>query len=363
MSWFQHLSPAVQAAVIAGAVAVLTALVTAVSTATNISLKARLDRRAAESAARELQRDLYRKYADPLTTAAESLYWRLREIFELGRSGYLGVGGGLTRFEKYKVSSTIYRLAALLGWMTALRRELSLSNAQHDRSVGPMREAVHKVVSALAEGGHVERDKATGLAHLWNISGIVAETAGQDIDLVVDRYRHENRVASVADLDAQRRSALLVNVAEALVMRTEGHGVPSEMIDATTDEAIAVLSTREAWIYRDLQEAIGDWMLRQSGFGSRRFDVMSYREFAEAERDPTGQDTVWLGLLHGVVDELDLGRDGRQDARIAQLRGVFEALANLIVQFHDAEPELSSVGETALTAVRESLANAGMSTS
>ena len=106
MSWFTHLAPAVQAAVIAGAVAVLAALVTAISTATNLVLKDRLDRRAAAAEERGLRRALYRNYADPLTSAAESLYWRLHEIFEDGRSGYLAPGGGRTRFETYKASST-----------------------------------------------------------------------------------------------------------------------------------------------------------------------------------------------------------------------------------------------------------------
>lgn len=95
-----------QAAVIAGAVAVLAALVTAISTATNLVLKDRLDRRAAAAEERGLRRALYRNYADPLTSAAESLYWRLHEIFEDGRSGYLAPGGGRTRFETYKASST-----------------------------------------------------------------------------------------------------------------------------------------------------------------------------------------------------------------------------------------------------------------
>jgi hypothetical protein len=73
-----------------------------------------------------------------------------------------------------------------------------------------MRLRVPKVIPAveatLAEGGHVERDKATGLMRLWGVSGIDAEAAGRDIDLVVDRCRHENRVASVMDLDEQQRS-------------------------------------------------------------------------------------------------------------------------------------------------------------
>jgi hypothetical protein len=69
VSWFTHLAPEAQAAVIAGAVAALTALITAISTATNVLLQARLDRRAAAAEQRGLRRELYRNYADPLTSA------------------------------------------------------------------------------------------------------------------------------------------------------------------------------------------------------------------------------------------------------------------------------------------------------
>jgi hypothetical protein len=110
VSWFKHIPPAAQAAVIAGAVAILAALVTAISTATNLVLKARLDRRAVAANDRGLRRDLYRKYADPLTSAAESLYWRLHEIFEDGRSGYLAPGGAVLD------SSTIRRAALGIAW-------------------------------------------------------------------------------------------------------------------------------------------------------------------------------------------------------------------------------------------------------
>jgi hypothetical protein len=247
---------------------VLTALVTAIGTATNIVLKDRLDRRAAASTARELQRELYRKYADPLTTAAESLYWRLREIFESGRSGYLGPGGGLTSFERYKVSSTLYRIAALLGWKAALTRELTLCNAQPDRSVGPMRQALDKLESALAQGSHIERDKAIRLTELWGVEGIEADAAGQDIDVVVDRCRHQNGVASVADLDGEQRNLLLLDVADALIIRIEHQAVPTETISSTSHEAIAALSIKQAWIYRDWQDAIGEWMLRENATGA-----------------------------------------------------------------------------------------------
>jgi hypothetical protein len=165
-------------------------------------------------------------------------------------------------------------------------------------------------------------------------------------------------VASVADLDGEQRNLLLLDVADALIMRIEHQAVPSETIARTSDEAIAALSIKQAWIYRDWQDAIGEWMLRENATGARRFDVMGYRSFSDIEREPKKGDAAWMELLRGLTDELELGANERTDARIAQLRGVFEAAANLIVQFHEAEPELSSASEATLVAVRSTLSYA-----
>lgn len=357
MSWFEDLQPAVQAAVVAGGVALLTALITATSTATNLVLKDWLDHRATASTERELRRTLYRKYADPLTSAAESLYWRFREIFEVGRSAYLQPGGGLTRFEKYKASSTRYRVAALLGWMRALKRELVLCNAQPDPSVRPMRDALHELETSLAEGAHIERDVATRLAQLWGLDDLAPDEAGRDVNAVVDRCLHEHQVASVAALEDGQLAVLLREVAQ-IMSRNAGKGVvPGAIVAASTATAVRVLSTKEAWIYRDWQDAIGDWMLVENVGGARRFDVKGYRLY-DSERPSDDGGDEWLERLAELTDGLDVGADDTNDARIAQLRGVYHAVANLIVRFHNAEPQLSSVRETTLEAVRATLKSA-----
>jgi hypothetical protein len=333
VNWFKHLAPEAQAAVIAAAVAALTAMVTAISTATNLVLKARLDRRAVIAEERGVRRDLYRKYADPLTSAAESLYWRLHEVFEDGRSGYLAPGGGRTRFEHYKASSTRYRLASLLGWMTALQRELTLCNAEPDKSVAAMRNALSDLEYAMAEGGHIERYRAAKLAELWGLELTKVDVAGRAIDPIIDRCRHENRADSVARLDQDQQMGLLREVASVLCRHSSPTVVSPELIEATRDEAIAALTTREAWIYRDWQSAIGDWMLIQNSDGARRFDVRGYRSFVAREIQPEGDDTEWLSRLHEVTDDLDVQSDPLHDARIEQLRHVYSAVATLILRF------------------------------
>jgi hypothetical protein len=187
MHWFSDLAPTLQVAVLAGAVAIAAAVITAISTAVNVWLNAWLAGKAQAKAERTIRRETYRKYADPLTSAAESLFWRLHEIYGSDRGDYLHRGRGLTRYERHKASSTRYRIAALLGWMVALRKELVLSNAQPDATVRPLRDALDGVQKSLAEGAHIEVSSAEALAKIWKVSGLDIDRAGWDINSTVKR--------------------------------------------------------------------------------------------------------------------------------------------------------------------------------
>ncbi|MCA1569058.1 MAG: hypothetical protein LC798_01810 [Chloroflexi bacterium] len=351
MQWFGDLDATLQVAVVAGAVAVATALITATSTAVNIWLKSWLDDRAQVKADRALRRGTYRKYADPLTSAAESLFWRLDEIYRSDRGDYLHRGRGLTRYEKHKASSTRYRIAALLGWTVALRKELVLCNAQPDATVGPMRDAIAGVQNSLAEGAHVEASSAQALAAVWGISNMDVDRAGWDINSTVKCVLHERDALAVGELSRDDGDDLLRRIAVD-VEKHSGATISPEAIAQHRDEALRAVSTREAWLYRDWQDAIGDWMLVE-GDGVRRFDVKGYRTFADAERVRRHDDEEWLVRLGELTDELDVRDDEWADARIAQLRGVYRAVAQLLVGFHEAAPEHSSIDEATLARARE----------
>jgi hypothetical protein len=346
MDWFNDLDPEQQVAAVAGAVAIATALITAISTATNIWLKDRLDSRARSKADRALQRETYRKYADPLTAAAESLFWRLREIYGSNRGDYLHRGRGLTRYDQHKASSTRYRIAALLGWLVALRRELVLCNAQPDATVGPMRAALDAVQKSLAEGVHVETTSAQALANLWGIPDLDVERAGWEINSTVKKVLHERGALAVGELPPDDADDLLRQVARNVETHSEV-AISATAIAENREDAIRAIATREAWLYRDWQDAIGDWMLVE-GDGVRRFDVIGYRAFADAERVRSEEDEEWLIRVGELTDELDVRDDVWADARIEQLRGVYHAVAQLLVSFHEAAPDLSSVGDAAL---------------
>jgi hypothetical protein len=228
--------------------------------------------------------------------------------------------------------------------MTALQKELTLCNAQPDNSVAAMREALGNLEYALAEGGHIEKYKASRLAELWRLELTKIDVAGRAIDPIIDRCRHEHSADSVAGLDPGQQTRLLREVAAALSRHSAATEVSLDLIEGTRKEAVAALTTREAWIYRDWQAAIGDWMLIQDSDGVRRFDVRSYRSFVAAEMQPGADDKEWLTRLHEVTDALDVQSDPLHDARIEQLRQLYSAVATLILRFHDAEPELSAVG-------------------
>ncbi len=346
MHWFRDLDPKLQVAVVAGAVTIAAGLVTAISTAVNIWLKAWLDGRAQSKSDRAVRRETYRRYADPLTSAAESLFWRLNEIYGTDRGDYLHRGRGLTRYEKHKASSTRYRIAALLGWLVALRRELVLSNAQPDTTVGSMRSAIDGVQKSLAEGAHVESSSAQALANIWGISDIDVNRAGWDINSTVKRVLHERGALAVGELTPKDSEELLRRIASDVEKHSHVRVAP-EVIAATREEALRAVSTCEAWLYRDWQDAIGDWMLVK-GDGVRRFDVKGYRAFADAERVRSEDDEEWLVRLGELTDELDVRDDEWADARIAQLQGVYQAVAQLLVSFHEAAPDRSSVSRSAL---------------
>ncbi|HMR94401.1 MAG TPA: hypothetical protein PKE05_02590 [Microthrixaceae bacterium] len=356
MDWFRGLQPPVQAAIIAGSVALVTAIVTAVATFTNTWLKDRLDRRLEEARSQRVQRETYRRYADPLTSAATSLYWRLREVFEIGGSYYLAVGGGATRFEEYKAFSTQYRLASVLGWITALEKELVLCDAQPDRSVESMRRSISRVQQSLAEGGHVEVARARRLSSLWQVdlSDGSEGAAGRAVDAALKRFMHTQEVVEPRALGSAERLKLLRSVAAALSDVT-GEEVDIQVLREVASEACEALSTREAWFYRDWQSAIGDLMLELPDGSPRRFDVKGYRAFTELTSSGSASDKAWLDRLAEITEDLDVDRDPSEDARIEQLKGVYDALARLLVEFHRAEPDHSSISAETLAAANATL--------
>ena len=166
--WFSSLGAPAQVAVVgavagglAGAVATLLAGILR-----DFVAKWWTDRREENKSAE----DVYRGYAEPLASAAIALLWRLKETFgKDGRASYLSAREPRTSFEDYKLRSTYYRLAAVLGWIRALRRELSFLRLADKKRLEVIESAIISLESSLADGHHVEFQRLDGLIRIWHL--------------------------------------------------------------------------------------------------------------------------------------------------------------------------------------------------
>lgn len=241
--------------------------------------------------------------------------------------------------------------------MAALKRELLLSDASTDPSVRALRAAVVGVEASLADGDHIERDRADVVCEVLGVTGVApAEMArlGRQINSAVKRALHRAGSSSIAGLDRSTAESLVSNVTGVATIRADPG---SAVIRPAHVDVLAALDVREAWIYRDWQDAIGEAMLDSAAGAARRFDVKGYRGFVRMTQSPEPFDEPWFGRLQDLTSDLDVTADARLDARIAQLRGVLNAVAKLILEFHTVEPARSSVSNATLDAVKTTVAS------
>ena len=351
VNWFGDLKPALQVALIAASVAVVSTAINIWATRRSLRFQERLAQEREDRQKQESRGETYQRYAEPLTLAAVSLYWRLREVFEVAGGGaFLAEGGGATRFEMYKVRSTQYRLAALLGWFTALERELLLVGSPVDPTAAKLHDAVDRVEDALASGGHVQAARARILSDVMHL-GLEPE----------DREAVESHVdAALSDLSMtevfppQRSFAPMTGLPSPSCSSRRSRIVStgnSWLTYHAAEDLAKSLATHEAWLYRDWQDAIGDLMLEEANSGVRRYDVASYRRF---EDDLRSSGERWIAHLDELTSHLDVDGDPLVDARIDQLRSVHLAVARLILDFDHEKPMIAS--KATLEAAQQTLA-------
>ena len=144
---------------------VVAAVVTATGTLVGHFLKeVVLDRSLETWKRRETIREIQRKYRDPIILAATELAQRLNEILKqyptdfLDRAVLIGTPArthGSHRdayFQRYKCQSTIYRLAAVLGWLELYRQELVFMDAETQKAERSIERCLHALREDLADG-------------------------------------------------------------------------------------------------------------------------------------------------------------------------------------------------------------------
>jgi hypothetical protein len=109
--------------------------------------------------------------------------------------------------------------------------------------------------------------------------------------------------------------------------------IPNEVIAETVNRAIAGLSYREALIYRDWQDAIGDAMLELDPDSVRRFKVVGYERFEEILK---GQ-SLWMEVFRDSIIDIDFDSVDPNDFRAKQLRDLTSGVASILVCLSSTE--------------------------
>lgn len=331
--WFLALPPASQAALIAAIVGGLAgaAATLLAGVLRDIAAKWWTDRRGDRRSADEV----YRRYAEPLAAAATSLMWRLNEMFgKDGRSSFLTAREPRTDFEDYKLRSTYYRLAALLGWLRALRRELSFLRLAGKHRIDIIEDAIDNLERSLADGHHVELQRLKGLLHIWALPSVAEERLrlrlAVDLENCVKRALQTEPVASALELSPAGQSALCTEAAALICMSAKFAPISADVLAETRSRAIRQVAIREAWLYRDWQAAVGDLVLRESTAGNRRFDVIGFGDFESLMLEPTPAQFRILCRIGSMFHDVDLDHADPFDARPATLNALLCATAALV---------------------------------
>jgi hypothetical protein len=346
------------------------AVITSIFTIGGIALKdylfklleeRRLDRRT--------QSAIYERYSHPLVTSAVSLLNRLHEIlYQQHRPVYL-LGGGFQiasspggEYRSYKKLSTVYRLAAVLGWIRACRREFSYLRVADPGNAKGVHKAIDDFENSLADGSWVEWERITRLCDLWLLCKHDALERTPDaralatqVDNLIWGYLEKTQVEDVSFLDESARRALCRTVADCLSSHLRTNQVGDASLERSLPDAFSILAMREAWIYRDWQSAIGDIMIQPTEADDRRFEVIGFGDFENLVLTSSDRQRLSLKRLLDVFDNLDLSIEDRFDARPTQLRSVARAAADLILAINEIQGQRSIVSEDSRARAREVL--------
>ena len=347
--------------------AILAAALTAVFTLVGILFKDLFLKRLEEGRSdRRAETAIYERYSNPLVTSAISLLHRLNEIlFKEHRPIYLqkrtrlAQGADLHRsYLFYKRLSTAYRVAAVLGWIRACRREFSYLRIAEPVKAQDVDRAIESFEKALADGGWVEQERVLRLCELWQLGRMSPLGANDGVerlgvkinnllwDILDESHSAKEDAAALRD---EMKRDLCRRTADCITSFLSTNPVSDTSMDRTWPDAFNIITMREAWIYRDWQSAIGDLMTRTSELGARGFEIVGYGEFEQFAGSGTEQQKAALDRLLAVFDGLDLSIQDRFDCRPRQLRAVAEATAKLVLAIHRTQAKCSIVPNFAVS--------------
>lgn len=132
---------------------------------------------------------------------------------------------------------------------------------------------------------------------------------------------HLRSLSPEKKLDICRRLA-------AYLAKETGAKAPEEsIIKETVERAVSGLSYREALLYRDWQDALGDAMIERDPDSVRRFRIIGYEKFTQLLET----DAPWFRVLSKSIDDIDFDEIDPSDFRSQQLRDLSDAVASILI--------------------------------
>lgn len=293
---------------------------------------------------RQKKSEIYGRYAEPIARSTESLFWRLDEIIgNKGRAHFLLRHETNTAFEDYKYVSTLYRFAALLGWIQAIRKEQFSLKPVKEEAYSAITEAIANLEHALADGPHIELRRLEALVSLWSIP--VPDKDKHDLavglETIIKADLSKHKASSAIQLTETQRYGLCEVCRDFLAKELNIPSIEDAVLRETMARATNAISIREAWVYRDWQSAIGDLVLSQTHSGDRQFDVFGFKEFENIYLNPNEEQKRWLDRIESVFRDVDVSTNNINDERLNQLSASLVAISKLVLAIHESDLEVS----------------------
>lgn len=310
---------------------------------------------------RKLREQIEHSYFAPLSASAEKLIWRMSEILIDQRSHFLMLGTHPKDYNEYKRISTLYRIAALLGWIRAINMELSALPRGGFGVASPVFKALAKVQTAMADGHGVEERRIR----------LFCTACGIDISALADKQlaslaaSFEVAMYALAGEELWKNHRHLVDATalhQEFICRGLLQFLADKQLTCSLDEQplrsafaslTASLGYREALIYREWQDAIGDAVIvKDEHSNSRRYRIIGFEEF---ERLMVSGSCSWIEPLREFIEDVDFDNPDPADERPKHLRDLAKGAAAVLVAI-SASSQGALVNPAALKRAQDLLA-------
>lgn len=261
--------------------------------------------------------------------------WRSKEIFVDDRNAFLKLSTLPVNFNAYKRLSTLYRIASLIGWIRGMDLELSSLAAHNPGYAPPIAKQIDAFRSALADGPAVERDRLLQLCRIWSIDiGDVNEATLTRVGVRVEVKLHallaeqNSDMKNILSLDRNGREWVVDNLARYAAAELGFDCLSAENVNASVKEAMESLAYREALIFREWQDAIGDAMINRDPDSPRKFRIIGFAAFSDLIAE-SGH--IWFKVLATSLDDIDFEHPDRRDFRAHQLRNIANTVGAMLI--------------------------------